>query len=629
MARRCLTQGAIALLTCFFILQSSNLISQISPSSLTAFPIYDSIRPFSPAWAQPSPPSDNPEEAINPANSEPADRNPADRNPANSNPADNDPALLDNPIFKEKAVEAQIDGFPVTLGGVELFVVQERVGSFSAEDRAQVMSTRIRDIAADPSISLRDFQIEDEAQSTNLVLGNKVIVTITDSDAQAARQARQELAETYHQTIRNAIAQHRQERSKDVLMQGGIYTLVSAIALFIILTILGRLFPWFYRIIDGWQHTWIRPIRIQNLEIISEERTTSLLISLVKLLRIILTLGILYIFVPLILSFFPWTRRLGQIIFSHILAALAQIGQGFVNYLPNICIVLVVGLITFYAIRFIQPIFNEIEQGTLPIPGFYPEWAGPTFNLFRVLIIALALIIAVPYLPGSNSPAFQGVSLFLGVLFSLGSTSAVANVVSGIILIYTRAFQVGDRVKIADALGDVVEKTLLVTRIRTPKNVLITIPNAAVLGGNVINFSASVRESQEPLVLHTTITLGYDVPWRNVYQVLMDAAQATEGILTDPAPFVLQTSLDDFYVSYELNTYTNAPGQIPRIYSRLHENLQDKCNEADIEILSPHYSAVRDGHHITIPAEYLPQDYQPPSFRVHPLSQLIDPKAPR
>ena len=314
-------------------------------------------------------------------------------------------------------------------------------------------------------------------------------------------------------------------------------------------------------------------------------------------------------------------------IFSQILAALAQIGQGFVNYLPNIGIVLVVGLITFYTIRFIRPIFNEIERGALPIPGFYPEWAGPTFNLFRVLMIALALIVVVPYLPGSNSPAFQGVSLFLGVLFSLGSTSAVANVVSGIILIYTRAFQVGDRVKIADALGDVVEKTLLVTRIRTPKNVLITIPNAAVLGGNVINFSASVRENQQPLVLHTTITLGYDVPWRKVYQVLMDAAEATEGILADPAPFVLQTSLDDFYVSYELNTYTNEPGQIPRIYSHLHENLQDKCNEADIEILSPHYSAVRDGHHSTIPAEYLPQNYQPPSFRVHPLSQFIDPKS--
>ena len=602
MARRWLIWGAIALTTFLIILQTSVHLPSFMPWVRGSTPTeYTYSLQRSIVWAQADVP--------------------------NESSSAEDSARPSTPILKEKALEAQIDGFPVMLSGIELFVVQERVGSFSAEDRAKVMSKRIRDIATDPSISLRDFKVEDEDQSTNLVLDNKVVVTITDSDARAARQSRQDLAETYHRSISAAIAQYRQERSKDVLVRGAIYSVVSAIALFLILALLGRLFPWIYRIIRGWQHTWIQPIQIQNLELISEERTTSLFIGVAKLIRIGITLTILYVFVPLILSFFPWTKRLGRIIFSQILAALRQISQGFINYLPNICIVVVVGLIAFYTIRFVRPIFDEIERGNLPIPGFYPEWAGPTFNLFRVLIIALALIVAVPYLPGADSPAFQGVSLFLGVLFSLGSTSAVANVVSGVILIYTRAFQVGDRVQIADALGDVVEKTLLVTRIRTPKNVLITIPNAAVLGGNVINFSASVRETQQPLVLHTTITLGYDVPWRKVYQVLMDAAQATEDILEEPSPFVLQTSLDDFYVSYELNTYTNEPGKIPRIYSRLHENLQDKCNEADIEILSPHYSAVRDGHHITIPADYLPQDYEPPSFRVHPLSKLLDPRS--
>ena len=604
MARRWLFRGAIALIT-FWVILLTAFGTSLVPNHLTVNDQTSLFVQAPVAWAQQG---SDPDDAAN----------------------DTTPPLPDtvpaNPIQEEQSVEAKIDGFPVTLAGVELFVVQERVGSFSAEVRAEAMTNRIRDIAGDPSISLSNFKVEDGEQSTNLVLDNQVIVTITDGDAKAARQSRQTLATTYHQTILDAIDQYRQERSPDFLLRGAIYTLVSAIALFLILLILGRLFPWIYRIINSWQHTWIRPIRFQNLELISQERTTTLLIGVVKLIRIAITLVILYVFVPLILSFFPWTKRLGRVIFSQILDALGQMGQGFINYLPKICIVLVVGLIAFYTLRFVKPIFNEIERGTLPIPGFYPEWAGPTFNLFRVLIIALALIVAVPYLPGADSPAFQGVSLFLGVLFSLGSTSAVANVVSGVILIYTRAFQVGDRIRIADAVGDVVEKTLLVTRIRTPKNVLITIPNAAVLGGNVINFSASVRESHQPLVLHTTITLGYDVPWRKVYQVLMDAAQATEDILEHPQPFVLQTSLDDFYVSYELNTYTNQPGQIPQIYSRLHENLQDKCNEADIEILSPHYSAVRDGHQITIPAEYLPQDYQPPSFRVHPLSKFLDPK---
>lgn len=194
---------------------------------------------------------------------------------------------------------------------------------------------------------------------------------------------------------------------------------------------------------------------------------------------------------------------------------------------------------------------------------------------------------------------------------------------AGVILIYTRSFQIGDRVQIADAIGDIEEKTLLVTRIRTPKNVLITIPNAAVLSSNIINFSASVRDTQQPLVLHTTITLGYDVPWRLVHQVLIAAAEATTGVLADPPPFVLQTGLNDFYVSYELNAYTEQSHQMPRIYSELHGHIQDHCNEADIEILSPHYGAIRDGHHTTIPQNYLPQGYQPPSFRVGGLDQVL------
>ncbi|NET48413.1 MAG: mechanosensitive ion channel family protein [Merismopedia sp. SIO2A8] len=474
------------------------------------------------------------------------------------------------PTNNQTATDLEVtDGYPVRLAGEDLFVIQERVGSFSAEERAAIMSQRIQAIAADPLIQVSALTTEAQETSANIILQNKVIVTITEADAKAARQPPQILVDDYRIRIQTAIRRYREERSQEHLVRGALFSLVSVVALIAILGLLGLIFPWLYRKIESWQHTLIRPIRLQSLELVSAERTTRLLISGVKLVRFVLTLIILYVFVPLILSFFPWTKHLGRILFRQISMAFHQIGQGFINYLPNVFIVAIVILIAFYTIRFIRPIFHEIAQGNLPIPGFYPEWANPTFNLFKVLIIALALIVAVPYLPGAESPAFQGVSLFLGVLFSLGSTSAVANVVSGIILVYTRAFQAGDRVKIADAIGDVEEKTLLVTRIRTPKNVLVTIPNAAVLGGNVINFSASVREEKTPLVLHGTITLGYDVPWRQVYQVLIDAASATDHILADPAPFVLQTSLDDFYVSYELNAYTQEPGMIPRIYSQL------------------------------------------------------------
>jgi small-conductance mechanosensitive channel len=267
-------------------------------------------------------------------------------------------------------------------------------------------------------------------------------------------------------------------------------------------------------------------------------------------------------------------------------------------------------------LRAIKPFFTGLERENLVINGFYPDWAKPTYNLLSLLIIALAIVIAFPYLPGFNSPAFQGVSVFLGVLFSLGSTSAIANVVGGIILIYTRSFQLGDKISIGDVIGDVIEKGLLVTRIRTPANRIITIPNSSLLNTNVINFSVSQREFKQPLILQTTVTLGYDLPWRKVHATLKEAALATQFIVSEPAPFVLQTSLDDFYVSYQLNAYTDHPSKMVYIYSELHQNIQDKCNEVGIEIMSPHYKALRDGNHSTIPENYLPEDYQSPAFGI-------------
>jgi small-conductance mechanosensitive channel len=250
------------------------------------------------------------------------------------------------------------------------------------------------------------------------------------------------------------------------------------------------------------------------------------------------------------------------------------------------------------------------------IPGFYPEWAEPTYRLLTYLVFALSAAIIFPYLPGSSSPSFQAVSLFLGALVSLGATAAVSNIVAGFILVYTRAFRVGDRVSIADAVGIVEEKMLLVTRIRTFENVLVTIPNATLLNSNITNYSALLRDSQAPLMLPATISLGYEVPWRKVHETLIAAALATPDVLSDPPPFVLQTALNDFYISYELKVFICKPEDIPLICSALHQNIQDKCNQAGIEICSPHYSALRDGNHSTIPAQYLPKDYQAPGFHV-------------
>ena len=188
----------------------------------------------------------------------------------------------------------------------------------------------------------------------------------------------------------------------------------------------------------------------------------------------------------------------------------------------------------------------------------------------------------------------QGVSIFVGVLLSLGSTTAVANVVAGIVITYTRAFRIGDYVQISDTEGKIIERTAFVTRIRTTKNVEVSMPNASIMSDKVINYSTQAKQSG--ITLHTGVTIGYDVPWPKVQELLLAAANATEHIEQDPAPFVLQTSLDDNYVAYELNAYTRRADIRPRIYSDLHANILDAFHMAGVEITSPHYRAIRDGN---------------------------------
>ncbi len=517
------------------------------------------------------------------------------------------------------------EGAGVELAGEELFKIRAGVGAFSPEERATAVTNRIFKLAEDPTIAVDRITIDNQPQTTNLKVENRLLLTITDGDARAADLSRQELARNYQEKIQQTITQYRIERSPDYIRQGIIRSVIATVILIGTLIVFALLFPWFYRKVSNLESTRIPAIRIQNFELFAATRISRLLIGLLKLVRFFLTLGALVIYVPLVMSFFPWTRQISLRVFRYFLQAAETSWEAFLSYLPNLFALSIIVFITYYLIKLTRRFFTSVGNGSLTVQGFYPEWAEPTFKLSVFLIVILAAVIAFPYLPGFGSPAFQGISLFLGLLLSLGSSVVVANVVAGVILIYTRAFQIGDRIKIGDAIGDVVEKTLFVTRIRTVKNVMITLPNTSVFTNQIVNYTAAELDpNQAPLILHTTITLGYDVPWRKVHQVLIDAAKSTTHLLCEPEPFVLQTSLDDFYVSYELNAFTRNPSIMARIYSELHQNIQDKCNEAGIEILSPHYSAVRDGSQITIPEDYLPKNYTTPGWGIFPQGNILD-----
>jgi len=378
---------------------------------------------------------------------------------------------------------------------------------------------------------------------------------------------------------------------------------IGAIAFLIVLIYgINRLFKFIYKKIHSLAGDKIKGLSLKNYEFLTPKYTASLIVGGLKIVRLLILLIIFYFWLPLFFSIFHWTKNISNTLIGYTIEPLKTLGSSFVDYLPSL---LFIGVV-FFVVRFINKIINfiakEISNEHLKIDGFYKEWAKPTSIIVKLIIYVFALVFVFPYLPGSGSPAFQGVSIFVGVLLSLGSTGFVANAVSGLMIIYMRPFIIGDVVKIGDHIGTVVSKQMLVTRLNTPKNEEISIPNKMIVEGQIVNYSS--EEKGVGIFMHTTVTLGYDVSWRDVHEVMIEAATRTSEIIDDPKPFVLQTALNDFNVAYELNAYTKSPTKMGGTYSELHQNLQDCLNEKGIEILSPHYRVERSSNETTIPKAY-------------------------
>jgi small-conductance mechanosensitive channel len=517
---------------------------------------------------------------------------------------------------------------PVKLGDRTLFTINTPIGSATAEARAAGASARLYQVMRDDSHKPEDIHTVEYPGFTRIVSNDDlVLVNVTDADAAAHSTSRFLLAETQLRIIREAIPKVRNEYTTRSITLDALYALLTTIVLVVLLLVFRRIFPALYALLERWRGTRIRGIKVQKLVLLSEDRLVGLLHTVFLLIRFILTALLLYFYFPLVFSFFPWTRAYGRLLFGYILTPIRTGWAAFIHYLPRLLVVLVIVFFAWLARRFARFVFRELSRGTLSLTGFYPEWAMPTLKIVQVLIIVFAIVVAFPYLPGSESPAFKGVSIFLGVLLSLGSSSAVSNVVAGVVLTYTRAFNIGDFVQISDTMGQVTEKTLLATQIRTIKNVFVAVPNSLVLSSHVVNFSRSPQN--QPLILHVTVGIGYEIPWRQVYTLLIAAASNVSGILSDPGPFVLQTSLEDFCASYEINAYTREPSRMSAIYSELNQNIQDEFNKAGIEITTPHYSALRDGNAAAIPSPFLPTGYEPGAFRVSSIdSKQTPPNSP-
>lgn len=340
-------------------------------------------------------------------------------------------------------------------------------------------------------------------------------------------------------------------------------------------------------------------IRIQRVTLLTQERSQEILQVLFRALVTVVHVVVAYAALLLLFSVFPWTREWAYAIFIWSLRPFGAAAQGAVAFLPDLFHIVVVLLLTHLFLRLLRRLAREVELGNLRIPGFYAEWGAPTFNIIRFVTYAFAFVLVFPKLPGSDSAAFRGVTVFLGILVSLGSSSAFSNIIAGIVMTYMRSFHVGDLVQVGETRGVVTERTMLVTRLRTFHGEIVTLPNSALLAGNTTNFTTMTRNGG--IALHARVAVGYETPWRRVHELLLEAARRTPDLLPEPAPFVLQRELGDFSVSYELNAYTDDAVRMPHAYSALHQNIQDVFAEAGVEMTTPHYRAVRDGRAGAVP----------------------------
>lgn len=354
-------------------------------------------------------------------------------------------------------------------------------------------------------------------------------------------------------------------------------------------------------------------VEVKQVDIVSSDQIALVIARALKIVNYLAILFLIYIYATVLISFYPKFSNIATLLFKSIVRAVVTAADSVISFIPNLIFIIIIVFITRHILKIAGISAAAIARGRLSFPGFHKEWAYPTEKIIKFITVILATILVAPYLPGFDTPAFKGISIFLGIILSLGSTTAVANVVSGLVLIYMRAFDDGDRVRIAQIEGDIEEHGMLITRIRTLQNRVITVPNALILSTPIVNYSTLALDPG--VVVHTTVTIGYDVPWRKVHELLESAAINTTSIIKEPAPFVLQKALDDNAVAYEVNAYTNKISDRHQILSELLQNIQDFFMEAKIEILSPRYTAVRDGNNAVIPLQQEPSELLPKAFR--------------
>ena len=506
----------------------------------------------------------------------------------------NTPSITNSSTTNEKEIEKlrnKMRGRPIVFEKDTLYYLYTSYGPYDIDTRVKYVEEKLKELYNDPYFVADSIKIKPAGDYLSVMYNDKTITGVSMVDALWENSSQTELAQRYANIIKNTIVKYKEQNSlKSVLIRLAELLLVLFIA-FILVWAINRLFDFLKKITLNSEHRFLTSIRIRNYDFIKKPGIVKALVKLLAILRIVFLLFLLITIIPLIFDIFPSTQYLSKIIVQWISEPIKNVGIAIIGYLPHLFYIVIIAVITRYVLKILRFFALEIERGILKIKGFHPEWAHTTYVLARMMLWVLALVIMFPHLPGSDSDAFKGISIFLGVLISLGSSSAISNAIAGIVISYMRPFQVGDWIKSGEIIGAVIEKNALVTRLKTINNEDITIPNSAILSGATMNFTSIGKEIG--LALNVQVKVRYDYSDNLVEELLIEAALKTNGISPKPHPYIFQISLSELNAVYELNAYTFHPENMYFIKSDLTKNIQSTFRQANIEIFSTQYIEIR------------------------------------
>ncbi|RZT10864.1 Mechanosensitive ion channel [Duganella sp. CF402] len=482
-----------------------------------------------------------------------------------------------------------------------IFLFRAALAGFTPEDRAAGARKRL-----DAALAANGPQrpaIHPINEGTQVMLDGALLFLVTPADINPlAGDTTDSVATESAAQLSKALAERREQASPRYLLIAGALCAAATLLLALVLRGLLMLHRWIGKRLAQGISRHLGRVKVKNVRVLDAEHYLRFMRHCVNLLIWALRLIAAYLWLAFVLGKIPYSRSWGERLQDYLIAVVSDVAQGILGALPGLVLVAVIAVIARLVMLTLESVFQRVESGELQAGWLDKDTAVPTRRIANVVIWLFALAMAYPYLPGAKTAAFQGLSVLVGLMVSIGASSIVGQGASGLILMYSRSLRKGEYVRIGDAEGTVVELGMFETRLRTGLGEEVTMPNAWVLSNTSKNYSRAYPGAG--FVLDTTVTIGYDTPWRQVHAMLELAAHRTGDIAKSPKPYVVQTALTDFYPAYRLVAYVTAeaPRQRADVLNRLHQNIIDVFNEYGVQMTSPHFMQEPPSPHV-IPKE--------------------------